>query len=102
MNKKMEETRKSTLCQSELLARGWTKKTIGVLLPKPKEAVNPWYKSAPPMLLWDIDVVEQKELCEEFLAAKKKKEERSASQQKAVQTKQGQLLATIEGFATVI
>ena len=94
----MEETKRSTLCQSELLARGWTKKTIEVLLPRPKEAVNPWYKSAPPMLLWDVDVVEQMEKCEEFLVAKKKKEERSAAQQKAVLTKQGQLLATIEGL----
>ena len=47
------------LCQSDVLARGWTKKQIADFLPQPLTVKNPLYpKSASPMKLWHRDDVE--------------------------------------------
>ena len=56
----------TTYCKSDLLKRGWTQRMIDDLLPPPTLKSNPHYRSAPPMLLWQIDLVEKTEQSEAF------------------------------------
>jgi hypothetical protein len=69
---------KITYCKTELFSRGWTQKLINELLPEPIRKNNPHYRSAPPMLLWDIAVVEKAEKTERFIVRNTTSNEKKA------------------------
>jgi hypothetical protein len=57
--------------------RGWTESLINRFLPEPCEIKpNPYYDSAPPMLLYSLDRVLTIESSEEFKAEKEKADKR--------------------------
>lgn len=89
-------SRSNRLCKSTLLKRGWTQKTIDALLPPPVKIVNPHYKKANAMLVWDENTVLECEKSDMFLNAKAKKQIRTEAGLKSAETKKQQLLSHIE------
>lgn len=91
------------ITQSAVLAIGFTKTMIRILLPEPVLKSNPRYRSAAPMRLYRVADVNAAMETEAFHAALAKAEARKASAQKAVETKQrtaeelvNRLIANIE------
>ncbi|MCM1236332.1 MAG: hypothetical protein NC489_40135 [Ruminococcus flavefaciens] len=81
------DTREQTITKTEVMAMGFSEKTIKELLPMPQLATNPHYKSAYPMKLWKLSVVEEAMKTPQFQEALKKREKRQAAAAKAVATK---------------
>ena len=94
--------KKEMMSKSELLNRGWTKKSIDLLLPAPTTKTNPHYKNSAPMLLWDKEEVEKMENTPEFQEAKAKKLKRTDIASKAVETKTQKLLDEISQYKVTI
>jgi len=68
--------------------RGWTDKLIDTFMPEPDAtAVNPNYKSGPPMLLFSVKRIERIEKREKFKAAREKAEKCRSAANKSVGTK---------------
>lgn len=73
--------------------RGWTESLINRFLPEPCEIKpNPYYDSAPPMLLYSLDRVLTIESSEEFKAEKEKADRRKQAGTKAAATKVSKLV----------
>lgn len=91
------------ITQSAVMAIGFTKTMMKLLLPEPVLKSNPRYRSAAPMRLYRIADVNAAMESEAFHAARIKAEARKASAQKTVETKQriaeelvNRLIANIE------
>lgn len=76
------------ITQSAVMAIGFTKTMIKILLPEPVLKSNPRYRSAAPMRLYRVADVNAAMESEAFHAAQAKAEARKVSAQKAVETKQ--------------
>ena len=86
-----------------LKERGWTATMITRFLDPPdKLAVNPNYKSGPPMKLYELGRVEQAEKTEEFKAAKERGAKRSAIAKKVTDAKRDRLITEVEGFSVSV
>jgi hypothetical protein len=76
-----------------LAQRGWTKAMIAKLLGEPDElAVNPHYKSGPPMKLYDIVRVEAAEATAQFAQLRAVAERRSAASRSAAEKRRAALV----------
>lgn len=81
------------LTQSALIEMGWTKSMIEKLLPEPELKCNPRYKSAAPMKLWTVEVVEAVMETPEYAAAAALAAKRKAAAKKADETKTANAIA---------
>lgn len=93
MSKKNEKT--EYCCLSTLKLRGWTQKLIDELLPEPTEKRNPYYRSAAPMKLWDIETVQKAEDTEEFKGWIQQKKLRAQKIKESKQAKIDNLVCTL-------
>lgn len=85
------------LTQTNLLDRGWTKKTIEVLLGEPDQTKpNPHYSKGSPMKLWESERVEKAETDEVFQQAAAKKAERSDRGKAVAETKKKTTLKNVQ------
>jgi hypothetical protein len=76
------------LTKAQLLQRGWSEKLIREFLRKPDRIrINPFYRSAAPVQLYDRSRVERVESSADYRQARLKTERRKANAHKAVQTK---------------
>ena len=97
-----EEYVKKTMCLSEIKGMGFTDKLIKELLPEPELKVNPHYKKAAPMKLWQITDVEAAMEDPSFKKAMETRAKRKAASKKAVKTKTENLLALVQNQITKI
>lgn len=83
-----EKVKHEFVTKSTLKERGWTDLLIKIFLPQPhKTTTNPNYRSAPPMCLYKIAVVEQIEKSTEFQKEMEEAQKRKQRAKKAVETK---------------
>lgn len=84
----MKKYKKISLTKSEVKSRGWTDKLVEQFLPEPDEIkVNPIYKCASPMKLYNISRVKRIERTKKFQTALEESRGRRSGAKKAVATK---------------
>jgi hypothetical protein len=95
----METSIPRRLTKAALKERGWTDAGIRRFLPEPDEQkINPRYRSAAPMLLWNLDRVETIETSSEWQEWKAKSSAHSAEMLKVADVQRQQLLDEISGY----
>ena len=79
----------SLISKSKILERGWTEGLMNKFLKDidPELRINPFYKSAPPMKMYEEGLIQEIEETPEFQEALVKSERRKKSAQKAIETK---------------
>lgn len=90
----MEMNEKITLTKVKQM--GFSDKLISLLLPEPELVDNPYYKSAAPMKLWNMNDVEEAMKKDAYINYQEKRQKRKTAAEKAVRIKKINLLNAIQ------
>ncbi|MFZ3382608.1 MAG: hypothetical protein WA144_01655 [Candidatus Methanoperedens sp.] len=96
---KPQKKKPEYVSKNTLKYRGWTEAGINRFLKMyDKEAINPHYKSAPPMRLYLLSRVEKIEKSKKFLDFQEKNTTKIAGAKKAAETRKQRLLKEVQGW----